>query len=217
MRLDQLATKIKVNLRGAETANPVIVATFPPTASMLLTATPTAVPSANPTVQTTQALSAQGQPVPLCRPASLRYCEVTASVRGNLSPVLVVLSPSVSDWMTDRWQAAKDLSGVPIPGKHWVLLDLKRKCHINKVVLDWETALASKYELLASEGHGKPWTTLYSYSSAERERETSPKHIVHTLQMPPAQPAQLIKLVMLQLGTRFGASLWRFDVIGHDT
>jgi hypothetical protein len=190
------------------------------------TALPTASPSSKPTHPFQPQTKLSQSKIPLCRPAPHERlqqsgtlsptCTIAASVRGNLGPVAVVLSPVIKDWIKDRWQAAKDLSGAPIPGEHWILLDLKRSCHITEVVLDWETALASQYELLGSDGPGKPWSTLYKYASHRREHETSKKHIVHTLTIPPAKPARMLKLMMLHAGTEFGMSLWRFDVLGND-
>lgn len=37
----------------------------------------------------------------------------TASVRGNLGAPRVVTESSTNDWLRDRWQAAKDMSGTP--------------------------------------------------------------------------------------------------------
>lgn len=39
------------------------------------------------------------------------------------------------DWLRDRWQAAKDMTGKPIDGKQWVMLDLTKRAQITRLVL----------------------------------------------------------------------------------
>eukprot|EP01043_Picozoa_sp_COSAG02_P090252 COSAG02_NODE_27131_length_616_cov_1.139265_1_plen_60_part_00 len=39
---------------------------------------------------------------------------------GALFRQVITHSQSV-DWLKDRWQAAKDMNGTPIPGKHWAV------------------------------------------------------------------------------------------------
>ena len=39
------------------------------------------------------------------------------------------------DWLRDRWQAAKDMTGKPIDGNQWVMLDLSKRAQITRLVL----------------------------------------------------------------------------------
>ena len=39
------------------------------------------------------------------------------------------------DWLRDRWQAAKDMTGKPIDGNQWVMLDLGKRAQITRLVL----------------------------------------------------------------------------------
>ena len=73
---------------------------------------------------------------------------VSADVRGNLGPpsVMVQQSPG-TNWLKDRWQAASDMGGTAIPGRHWVVIDLGRPVAATSLVLDWEAAYASKYKI----------------------------------------------------------------------
>jgi len=49
---------------------------------------------------------------------------ITSSARGNLGPPSVLnQDPPGKDWIKDRWQAASDMHGTAIAGRHWVLLD----------------------------------------------------------------------------------------------
>lgn len=70
-------------------------------------------------------------------------CSVTASTMGNLGPPSVVTSDSIMDPLRDRWQAASDLNGTPIPGPQWLEIDLKQTCIAERFVIDWETAFAN--------------------------------------------------------------------------
>ena len=71
---------------------------------------------------------------------------VTASVRGNLGPSAVVVNGKAENWLEDRWQAAKDMNGTPIPGEHFVMLRFARPVvTLEKITLDWETAMATKF------------------------------------------------------------------------
>ena len=58
---------------------------------------------------------------------------VTASVHGQLGPPSVITNESIANWLTDRWQAALNMKGEPIPGEHWVEIDLQRPCRVEKV------------------------------------------------------------------------------------
>jgi hypothetical protein len=102
---------------------------------------------------------------------------ITSSTRGNLGPASVLnQNPPGTDWLKDRWQAASDMGGTAIPGRHWILLDFSSLAAnsssilVTKIVLDWETAYATDYRI---EGRMDPpndyetndddgnWCTLY--------------------------------------------------------
>ena len=49
----------------------------------------------------------------------------------------------VCDRWVVRWQAAKNMKGEPIPGPHWIEVDLGGdECIVSRVLVDWETAHA---------------------------------------------------------------------------
>lgn len=89
-------------------------------------------------------------PLPLSRNPGVI---ITSSTRGNLGPASVLnQNPPGTDWLKDRWQAASDMGGTAIPGRHWILLDLSSLAAsstilVTKVVLDWETAYAKDYRI----------------------------------------------------------------------
>ena len=167
------------------------------------------------------------------------FLQATADVHGNLGDPNVVLSPKVGDWLKDRWQAAKDMSGTPIKGNHWITLSprnhSKRTVHrhphfvVDRVVLDWETAHAKDYDLQRLRDDVKRsnahWENLDL--SPVGKRMSSRKHNIDTLSFkahhsdadgsPPhvSEPLSAIRLFIHKPGTQWGSSLWRFEVWGY--
>ena len=94
-------------------------------------------------------------------------CGLSANsdVQGNLGPPSVVTSQRVSNWLKDRWQAAKDMSGTPIPGPHWVAVGLDSSEVLHTVVLDWETAFADDWTLSGRAAPNGSWESLFDHST----------------------------------------------------
>lgn len=139
----------------------------------------------------------------------------TSSVRGNLGPASVVTSEVMNDWLADRWQAAADMSGTPLPGEHWVEIDLEHiALKLTRVVLDWESAYSSEWTLRARLYEDAGWATLAVGSDA-RQMSTTDKHIVQEVSLP-ASSARYVRLIIHKPSTRWGSSLWRFQVWGVD-
>ena len=163
-----------------------------------------------------------------------RGATVSSSVRGNLAPVEVIINGKNKDWLKDRWQAAKNMQGVPIPGEHWVQLDFRKTVkEINSIVLDWETAFANKYAIEVSDSEGG-WSTLYSRGftpkespapkyvglvcgNARRDAATRKKHVVVTINCQRSgdkrSSISSFRVKMIP-GTKWGVSLWEVDVLG---
>jgi len=137
-----------------------------------------------------------------------------ASVRGNLAPASVVTSSSTNDWLKDRWQAAKDMNGTPFPGQHWVSIELRSRHVATSFVLDWETACADDYAVQALAGSS--WVTL---STARASRREFKQHVVDTLSVSdagvPALEAREFRVLIRRPATRWGVSLWRFEIWGY--
>ena len=146
--------------------------------------------------------------------------KVTSSAIGNLSPPSSVLSPSISDWLTDRWQAASDMSGTPIPGPHFLSLSFpsKRITSIKSVTLDFETAHCDDYtvSLLSS---SNPERTVEIYSSLKSKtlkRLRSHQHVTDVFDVNWDGVADdivgsydTIRIGFLKPATRWGISVWR--------
>ena len=151
-------------------------------------------------------------------PHPISFATATASVRGNLGPVSVIISPIVSDWLRDRWQAAKDMSGAPILGPHFVLLTAGNAfTSISKVIIDWETASASNIRISAILYDGSS-TVIYKFGD-KRERSKRPKHVIDSIpidfMVPITNPIEQIRIDINAPETAWGSSIWHVDVWGN--
>ena len=154
---------------------------------------------------------------------------VRASARGNLAPVQVVTriaQPEATKqaWLTDRWQAASDMNGRPIPGAQWVAIELAAGCVASEAKLDWESAHADDYDLQVARVGDNRWETL----ETRRNRSTSKQHVVDTLRIVSssrnAEQARMIsasaalweyRVLIRRPATQWGVSLWRVELWGH--
>ncbi|CAE8657818.1 unnamed protein product, partial [Polarella glacialis] len=149
---------------------------------------------------------------------------VVADVRGNLGSADVVTKAGPgTDWITDRWQAAKGMSGVPIPGEHWLVVDLLLPSQqLTRVVLDFEEAHAKSYVLETSSSSTGPWRELVKIKTcctSFLKIEKSPKHVVHTFSRPPAEiwmANRFVRARFIHLASMWGVSVWRFRLFGHE-
>jgi hypothetical protein len=150
---------------------------------------------------------------------------VTASTHGNLGPPSVVVSPFVSDWLKDRWQAARDMTGAPLPGQHWLQLDLPRPAaHLSRVLIDFEVAYCTDYSLQVFCSSTHNWLTVHDTKSTDaksnmKQKNVNKMHIFHDITirgdvMKKCESFDKIKFIMRKPATRFGTSVWRLEVYG---
>ena len=194
----------------------------------LLAATPAVPPSTSSLVT---ASSHSGQKVYVETLLSA-HRPVTSDVRGNLGEPSVVTDESVADWLKDRWQSARNMRGEPIPGEHYLEIDLgESSSTFTKVLLDWEDAYCDSYSIFAHNGEGhqpgslagfRDWKKIASGKDAQITRP-SKQHIIHELSIPQPSPAhsrkkkrqyRYVRLVMHAPSTQWAPSLWRFQVYG---
>lgn len=152
----------------------------------------------------------------------------TADVRGNLGPASVVTSEVVEDWLADRWQAAGDMSGTPLPGPHWVEVDLGGPAHLTSILLDWEDAHATDWTLsgkAGGAGEEGDWVEL-ARGPAVPVRHVAKWHVLQEVPLPPRDGGgggggrdggaiRTVRLTIHSPATQWGASLWRLQVWGH--
>jgi hypothetical protein len=141
---------------------------------------------------------------------------VLSDVRGNLAPADVVTrAEPPGDWLTDRWQSASDMSGTPIPGAHFLEVDLGAAADIARVVIIWETALATKYRVRGRQTPNGGWADLALGADAVEPRRDA-QHVVHVLEAAEGSRARIVRLVIDEPATKWGASVWRLEVWGTD-
>ncbi len=46
--------------------------------------------------------------------------------------------------------AAKNMQGEPIPGRHWLEIDLQDIHTVEKIVIDWERAFSDQWTVIVS-------------------------------------------------------------------
>jgi len=137
---------------------------------------------------------------------------VTASVRGNLGPPTVVTNGLKNDWLKDRWQAAKNMQGAPIPGAHWLLVDLEATCVVERIDVEFESAFARDYQL-KGRSKGGAWVNLAVGASAVESRPAK-QRILHRLASNSMAPVDKVRLDIARPGTRWGTSVWELDIFG---
>jgi hypothetical protein len=99
-----------------------------------------------------------------------------------------------------RWATAAGTGWVD-PG--WIYVDLGATATISQVVLQWDPAFASAYQLQVS-SDANNWTTIFSTSSGHGFREAI--NVTGT--------GRYVRMFGTARGTTFGYSLWEFQVYG---
>ena len=135
-----------------------------------------------------------------------------SDVRGNLADPSVVTNGKQGDWLKDRWQAAKNMQGLAIPGPHFLEVDLEATCVIDRVVVDYEKAYAKDYAVMGLAPSGG-WAKLAAGRDAAEARPAD-QHIVHTLAVPSSAAFTKIKLDVVRPAARWGVSVWELSVYG---
>jgi hypothetical protein len=99
-----------------------------------------------------------------------------------------------------RWATAAQTGWVD-PG--WIYVDLGATATISQVVLQWDPAYASAYQLQVS-ANAASWTTVFSTTSGHGFREA----------IPVTGTGRYVRMFGTARGTPWGYSLWEFQVFG---
>lgn len=144
------------------------------------------------------------------RPAS-------ADVSGNLADASVLTRAAApGDWLTDRWQAASDMSGTPIPGEHWVQVDLERASDVDRVVLVFETAFSKRYTIQARLYEDSGWATVGTSDNAVNVRRSA-QQVVHDVAVMRGVRTRYVRVILHEPATQWGVSLWRVECWGRSS
>ena len=195
-------------LRGAAAEVLPAIATAPPALPEIAVAVPPVAPVAPPPPV---APVAPPRPVPPPPPKREPHLisggkPAISDVRGNLADPSVVTNGKQGDWLKDRWQAAKNMQGLAIPGPHFLEVDLEATCVIDRVVVDYEKAYAKDYAVMGLAPSGG-WAKLAAGRDAAEARPAD-QHIVHTLAVPSSAAFTKIKLDVVRPAARWGVSVW---------
>ncbi|MEU3462749.1 discoidin domain-containing protein [Streptomyces sp. NPDC006733] len=99
-----------------------------------------------------------------------------------------------------RW-ATSDTNGWVDPG--WIAVDLGATAHITKVVLQWDPAFATAYQIQTSPD-GANWTSVYSTTTGKGFKET----------LTVDGTGRYVRMYGTARSSAYGYSLWTFDVYG---
>ncbi|MBM9508178.1 discoidin domain-containing protein [Actinacidiphila acididurans] len=99
-----------------------------------------------------------------------------------------------------RW-ATSDVNGWVDPG--WIAVDLGATAHITKVVLQWDPAYATAYQIQTS-ADGTNWTPIYSTTTGKGFKET----------LTVDGTGRYVRMYGTARSNGYGYSLWTFDVYG---
>ncbi|RKE23544.1 F5/8 type C domain-containing protein [Streptomyces sp. TLI_171] len=99
-----------------------------------------------------------------------------------------------------RW-ATSDVNGWVDPG--WIAVDLGATAHVTQVVLQWDPAYATAYQIQVSPD-GNTWTSVYSTTTGKGFKET----------LDVDGTGRYVRMYGTARSNGYGYSLWTFDVYG---
>lgn len=148
-----------------------------------------------------------------------RNATFQTDVRGNLGDASVLADPNGTDWLKDRWQAASDMHGTAIRGKHWIRIQFQETVMLNRIVLDWETAYSDDYviqsmsnDMLLFDSNTDPYKTT-SHGQSPGVQQKLPLHVIHSISL--SSQSEGIRLEIRSPFHRgWGVSLWSVQVYG---
>ncbi|GAA0995262.1 hypothetical protein GCM10009555_089130 [Acrocarpospora macrocephala] len=120
-----------------------------------------------------------------------RAAVASSSERGDLSPAAAVDGKPGTRWSSK------------FSDPQWLRVDLGRATAIKRIVLNWERAYATNFQIQTSNGGGN-WTTIHT--------TTAGKGGVQTVNV--SATARYVRLYATKRSTVYGVSLWEFQVFG---
>lgn len=106
------------------------------------------------------------------------------------------------------------MQGEPINGEHWLLIDLQAPHTVNKILIDWEQAYSKDWVIQSKLNESsEQWISLCTSQQAKTTTQNS-KHVIHEVVLTKEVIARLVRLFIKRPSTRWGSSVWRFQVWG---
>lgn len=107
-------------------------------------------------------------------------------------------SYAVDDSSKTRWSS--DFSD-----GQWIAVDLGKAYQLSSVKLDWQNSYALEYHIQVSDD-GTNWSTLFTETNGKGGLESIPVNVT----------ARYVRMYGVKRFTRYGFSLWSFEVYGSD-
>jgi len=131
-------------------------------------------------------------PMPSSNLALNRPATSSSNESASLTPNLAIDGNT-----STRWSSA-------FSDPQWISIDLGATYSINRVVLNWETAYGSAYQIQVST-NGSTWTTIYSTSSGNGAIDD----------LTVSGSGRYVRMYGTTRGTQWGYSLFEFEVYGN--
>jgi beta-glucanase (GH16 family) len=134
-------------------------------------------------------VSAVGPNLALNRPATASSIEGTGFEAAK----------AVDGSATTRWASVD-----PAPSAQWIYVDLGSTTAIGQVILKWEAAYATSYQVQTSDAAAGPWTSIYTTTTGNGATDD----------LTVSGSGRYVRVNMTVRGTAWGYSLYEFEVYG---
>ncbi|WP_062443985.1 DUF1996 domain-containing protein [Herbidospora daliensis] len=121
-----------------------------------------------------------------------RTAIASSSERGDLSPAAAFDGKTGTRWSSK------------FSDPQWLAVDLGKSTAIDKIVINWERAYATAFQLQTAATSSGPWKTVYN--------TTSNKGGVQTIDL--STTGRFVRLYATKRSSQYGVSLWEFQVFG---
>ena len=121
-----------------------------------------------------------------------RNAIVSSAERGDLSAAAAVDGKTGTRWSSK------------FSDPQWLAVDLGKSTAIKKIVINWENAYATAFQIQTAAGGNGPWKTVYS--------TTAGKGGVQTINV--SATGRFVRLYATKRSGQYGVSLWEFQVFG---
>ncbi|GAA0987055.1 hypothetical protein GCM10009555_065670 [Acrocarpospora macrocephala] len=121
-----------------------------------------------------------------------RTAIASSAERGDLSPAAAFDGKTGTRWSSK------------FSDPQWLAVDLGKSTAIKKIVINWENAYATAFQIQTAASSNDPWKTVYN--------TTAGKGGVQTINV--SATGRFVRLYATKRSTRYGVSLWEFQVFG---
>lgn len=108
------------------------------------------------------------------------------------------------------------MSGRPLPGEHWLEVDLKDVYTVTSVLIDWEDGFSHNWTLKGKVSADSPWQPIYE-GKPSMKKTVSKRHVIHSVEIPKGlqQQYRYVRLFIHKPAMQWGSSVWRFQIWGY--